>query len=252
MFRRRLAILLIPAAIVPVGLARAASEKTVTASGQSFSPKSAAIAPGDTVKWENEGGTHNVVFDDGSYTSGNPAGAGTLGSRTFESAGTFAYHCQVHGSAGGGGMSGTVVVGTPAEPTPSPSPGPQPTATPTLSGTPPPAGTATPSPEPTAAPAPTIDAVRFRRTVVAGRLRGRISGQPAGARLVVRVRRGLRRAGRFTTTIDDEPTRVSLELRAAVRRALADAGRVRVKISIALTSDAGRDTARRRVRLRDG
>ena len=37
-----------------------------------FQPDNLVIAPGDTVRWRNMGGDHNVVADDESFTSGPP------------------------------------------------------------------------------------------------------------------------------------------------------------------------------------
>jgi plastocyanin len=79
-----------------------------------FSPTSKAVTVGTTVQWawnscaDNgyNGQTcvsHNVVFDDG-VTSGLQD-QGTF-SRTFAVAGTYNYHCAVHGAA----MSGTITV----------------------------------------------------------------------------------------------------------------------------------------------
>src|SRR5918993_3776308 len=62
----------------------------------SFSPSTVAITVGGTVTWSSEGGSvaHNVTFSPASgvpanvpnFTSGNS-------SRTFPTAGTYAYHC---------------------------------------------------------------------------------------------------------------------------------------------------------------
>jgi plastocyanin len=49
--------------------------------------------------------SHNVTFDDGSNLSSGSQSSGTY-SRTFPAAGTYKYHCSIHGAA----MSGQVVV----------------------------------------------------------------------------------------------------------------------------------------------
>jgi plastocyanin len=70
-----------------------------------FTPDSRSAKVGDSVKWTNEdGATHTVTADDGAFDSGNLA-AGKAFSFTFDKAGTFAYHCNVHQS-----MKGTVTV----------------------------------------------------------------------------------------------------------------------------------------------
>jgi hypothetical protein len=81
----------------------------------SFFPPSVTIALGDTVVWQRTGGFHNVRADDGSFrlgegAAGNPGSSWTTGSHTFTTAGSFRYFCEVHGAAGGSGMSGIVIV----------------------------------------------------------------------------------------------------------------------------------------------
>jgi plastocyanin len=81
-----------------------------------FEPEDLIVAVGTTVTWvwgTNATG-HNVVPDDGN----TPASSGALASApnsyqyTFNTVGTFHYHCQAHGNVGGVGMSGTVSVMT--------------------------------------------------------------------------------------------------------------------------------------------
>jgi plastocyanin len=70
-----------------------------------FTPDSRSAKVGDSVKWTNEdGATHRVTADDGAFDSGNLA-AGKAFSFTFDKAGTFAYHCNIHQR-----MMGTVTV----------------------------------------------------------------------------------------------------------------------------------------------
>lgn len=73
-----------------------------------FDPSSLQVAPGASVVWAwSSGGTaHNVTFDDGE-ASGNRSD-GTY-ERTFATAGTYPYHCTLHGSATSG-MRGVVTV----------------------------------------------------------------------------------------------------------------------------------------------
>jgi plastocyanin len=69
-----------------------------------FDPTATTVAPGTTVTWTWGGrADHNVTFDDGA-TSGSK-GTGSY-QRTFTAAGTFNYHCTIHGAA----MSGTITV----------------------------------------------------------------------------------------------------------------------------------------------
>jgi plastocyanin len=79
-----------------------------------FNPADLTVTTGTTVTWQWAEGAagHNVVPDVGSI----PAGSGELASApnsyqfTFNTPGTYHYHCAAHGTAGGGGMSGTVTV----------------------------------------------------------------------------------------------------------------------------------------------
>lgn len=73
-----------------------------------FTPVTITIAHGATVAFQNNAGmTHNVTFD---AVTGAPANVPDFASGTksvaFPTAGTFNYHCTIHGVA----MHGTVVV----------------------------------------------------------------------------------------------------------------------------------------------
>jgi plastocyanin len=71
-----------------------------------FEPADAAIQPGDTITWVNEGNhPHTVTSGDGPFDSEvlNP---GDSFSVAFTKAGTFTYHCEIHPS-----MTGSVTVG---------------------------------------------------------------------------------------------------------------------------------------------
>lgn len=68
------------------------------------------ISVGDTIRWTNSGGTHNVVADDDSFTNGAPSSAAWTYERTFDTPGVYAYYCSQHGAAGGVGMSGVITV----------------------------------------------------------------------------------------------------------------------------------------------
>lgn len=80
----------------------------------SFSPAVITVTVGDTVTWTRRQGFHNVAADDGSFrlgdANGNPSSTWSTVSHTFNTVGTFRYYCELHGSPGGGGMSGMVVV----------------------------------------------------------------------------------------------------------------------------------------------
>lgn len=77
----------------------------------SFPGGSIEIQVGDTVRWTHAGSNpHSVTADDGSFDSGSatPADwmrAGDVFEFTFDAAGSFPYHCDVHPS-----MTGTITV----------------------------------------------------------------------------------------------------------------------------------------------
>ncbi|MCL4257901.1 MAG: cupredoxin family copper-binding protein [Anaerolineales bacterium] len=83
---------------------------TVTIANFSFGPGTLTVKAGTTVTWRNnEDAPHTVTADDGSFGS-NTLGQGDTFSFTFDTPGTYDYHCQFHGGAGHAGMSGTIVV----------------------------------------------------------------------------------------------------------------------------------------------
>jgi plastocyanin len=87
--------------------------KIVVVGGTSnvFTPATVTVNRGGTVTWNNAGGLHNVHFDDDSFIQpATPSSSAWTASRTFNTAGSFRYYCEVHGGPGGVGMSGTVVV----------------------------------------------------------------------------------------------------------------------------------------------
>jgi len=90
------------------------TSSSITVSNNFFDPAATTVPVNTKVTWtwdacggDGYGGqsctSHGIVFDDGAAS-----GAQTQGtwSHTFTAAGTYKYHCSVHGTA----MSGTVVV----------------------------------------------------------------------------------------------------------------------------------------------
>jgi plastocyanin len=71
-----------------------------------FDPPNAAVEPGSTITWTNNGDEpHTVTADDGSFDSGmlNPGDSYTV---AFDGQGTVTYHCAIHPE-----MRGSVTVG---------------------------------------------------------------------------------------------------------------------------------------------
>ena len=80
-----------------------ATEHSVTASNNQFTPGDITIAPGDSVTWSQSEGSHTVHFD--GESSGTPLT--TPYKRTFDAAGTYSYYCDPHKDQD---MEGRVVV----------------------------------------------------------------------------------------------------------------------------------------------
>ena len=95
----------------------AAQATSVTIKDFQFTPATVTIKVGGAVTWTNDGpSTHDVTADDGSFKSGSLA-TGKTYTRTFDTAGTFDYHCGIHPT-----MKAQVVV-QPASASSSSSPG---------------------------------------------------------------------------------------------------------------------------------
>ena len=87
----------------------------ISVSNNSFSPSTKSVAVGTTVHWSWNtcsgdpyyGGqtcvSHSVTFEDGTTSATQEQGTFQ---RTFHAAGTYNYHCSVHGAA----MAGTITV----------------------------------------------------------------------------------------------------------------------------------------------
>ena len=78
----------------------------VEISGFSFSPSTLTISVGDSVIWTNmDSATHTITSDSGNELDSETFSNGNSYSHTFTTAGTYAYHCNIHTS-----MKGTIVV----------------------------------------------------------------------------------------------------------------------------------------------
>ncbi|MGD0115951.1 MAG: cupredoxin family copper-binding protein [Dehalococcoidia bacterium] len=80
----------------PAASGTAPAQASVTIKDFAFSPPSVTIQVGGTVTWTNNGpSAHTATADDGSFDSGSLA-AGKTFQHTFQTAGTFSYHCTIH------------------------------------------------------------------------------------------------------------------------------------------------------------
>jgi predicted lipoprotein with Yx(FWY)xxD motif len=89
-----------PSSTVPVATT-APDHKTINVNIQSFafSPQEVKINRGDTVVWTNsDSAPHTVSSDSGKELDSGTLSKGQTFSHTFDSAGTFAYHCSNHPS----------------------------------------------------------------------------------------------------------------------------------------------------------
>lgn len=82
--------------------------KIVEMKSLSFEPKKVSVHVGESIEWKNVALTpHSATADDGkSFDTGIIEPKKTSKPVKFETAGTFQYHCTVHGKV----MSGTVEV----------------------------------------------------------------------------------------------------------------------------------------------
>jgi plastocyanin len=81
------------------------STNTISMTGSAFSPSSLTVAVHTTITWNNNSSiAHTSTSDTGIWNTGNiPAGSSSQ--TTFDSPGTFHYHCQYHQ-----GMVGVITV----------------------------------------------------------------------------------------------------------------------------------------------
>jgi plastocyanin len=78
---------------------------TVVLYNMSFGPSTLTVAKGTTVTWQNNDGiAHTATSDTGAWDSGTIPAGGSKGV-TFNTAGTFPYHCTVHPM-----MTATIIV----------------------------------------------------------------------------------------------------------------------------------------------
>lgn len=75
------------------------------------------IPVGGSVTWVGAGrNPHNAVDADGAWSTETVFGSldqleGDEATLTYDTAGTYVFYCTYHGSAGGDGMAGTLIVG---------------------------------------------------------------------------------------------------------------------------------------------
>jgi plastocyanin len=81
-------------------------KKDIDISGFAFNPGTVTIPKGATVIWTNRDSvSHTVVSDTGSEIGSSSLSQGDTYAHTFDTPGTYDYHCGVHPS-----MKGTIIV----------------------------------------------------------------------------------------------------------------------------------------------
>ena len=92
-----------------------ATTATISPKGLTWVPATVTIKVGGSVTFANpEGFQHTVASDTaGAFAGSDRATFSKVGAThtvTFSKAGVYAFHCELHGSVGGAGMSGSVTV----------------------------------------------------------------------------------------------------------------------------------------------
>jgi len=100
-----------PTSVTPPGGVVPAADVTITAVGTngslSYSPNPATVKAGQTVAWRNaDSVAHTATADAGAFDTGTIAPGATSRPIAMATAGSYPYHCVIHGLA----MAGTLVV----------------------------------------------------------------------------------------------------------------------------------------------
>ena len=82
-----------------------AASSAVTIASFAFAPASLTVKVGTTVTWTNKDSTTHTVTSDNNVFSSSDLASNASYSFTFNTAGTFSYHCAIHTS-----MKGTITV----------------------------------------------------------------------------------------------------------------------------------------------
>jgi len=82
-------------------------KKDIEINGFAFSPETVTIPKGATIIWTNlDSAAHTVVSDSGTEISSDSIPKGGSYTHTFNTEGTYDYHCGIHPS-----MKGVIIVG---------------------------------------------------------------------------------------------------------------------------------------------
>ncbi|MFZ2900150.1 MAG: plastocyanin/azurin family copper-binding protein [Saprospiraceae bacterium] len=107
---KNILIILLIAAVASI--AQAQTTHNVTVQNHSFNPANLSIQVGDTVRWTNNSGSHNVngttaTFPSNPESFGNSVGTNWVFTHVFMTAGEYDYQCNPHAAMG---MTGEITV----------------------------------------------------------------------------------------------------------------------------------------------
>jgi len=91
--------------VTVVGTVSGNSNYTVSVKDNFFSPATITIPQGSAITWSNQGSMNHTVTFDTLYGDSGTLYPGSSYTQTFNSSGSFTYHCRFHS-----GMTGTVIV----------------------------------------------------------------------------------------------------------------------------------------------
>ncbi|MFN0275798.1 MAG: fibronectin type III domain-containing protein [Chitinophagales bacterium] len=83
---------------------------TINVSNFVFTPSTLTVNCNDTIRFTWVNGTHPIVSETGSWTTFTMSSVLTSQDVILTSEGTYPFYCDLHGGAGGLGMSGTITV----------------------------------------------------------------------------------------------------------------------------------------------
>ena|SRR5438132_1434021 len=102
--------LLVLVLAVPASAIAQDAGPAVSAQDDQFIPATTSITSSTLLTWQNDGvEEHTITADNGAFDSGD-LDPGQTFEFTFDSPGSYAYYCSIHGGPNGQGMAGVVVV----------------------------------------------------------------------------------------------------------------------------------------------
>lgn len=111
LFFTRPVLLVATALSLLTNLVAQATTINVTVTDNRYSPSSVTAAPGDQIVFTYNGASsHPTASDNNAWPTFPLNSSAHTGTVTLNTPGTYPYHCQFHGGAGGIGMAGTITI----------------------------------------------------------------------------------------------------------------------------------------------